>query len=931
MAMMVIVCGPVAWAQVDRLDQEKLMKELGDRGMSELLIRLLDVDPPKDPVKADRARIAQFMAQYGNPALGRQAQLAALENALKGYRSLIADHRDHANRPIWQVEIAELLLFDVLPKNHQLAAEFYEAGVVTSEQRKTFGDMATEALRMLIDADLRFFTLQSELPRQPEHADRVNSGAWAEWLNYKDVRLPFCLAHASLYVALLPADAPYFRTLRKDPLIPGQLQKDTPEAERQRLLTNAGERLEETLRSTSDTFGIRRPAQSVAGRALILLGKADDGRDLLTKVIAASRGDRVGLISRLVQAQSLLREGKSTEAEEAFDAAMRHPLVVDPAGGLIYRLLVADARHRVLLAGAERVPPAQRTKALEAAFSVYDKLFADPALAGQVEGIRNYVYRRWEASIPADQPLDSLPSAVLAGLAESLRTAGQNQVVEAVQLNQQGDADQAQQAFDAARAKLVRAVNAADALLKKQDIPDSQRARALFNKAYATYLANPSDHAAQLAAATVFTAMAADFSAHPDAAQAVALAVGLLHNLHLLDPRPPGVHEAYVKACEVLFKSYTATATADNERLYYGFYVLQAAGRYEEAADIYTGLPPGHADYWEAQRELIYCLRNVTRRDGLNPTARREARERLVREARRVLDETAEALRQGNGDKAKLLNTEGNVALVLTDLAIEEGNTGEALRRLDGWDTRFADDPQLLRMGMGKLILAYSQAGQLDNMVRVAADMLRNYPDAAAGIIDGLLLEIDGRIESLRRALALLGPGADPAPTRRDIDRLGQTAERLASMLLQWAQGRGVKDADLLPYRLIYARSLRVVGRNPDARKLLDEVAAQFPNDPRVLHESAETWYALGGNDNLQRAAALYKRLADGLAIARPLPPMYWNAWMRMMQIADTMRISTDRIPLRVRQLKVEDSNLGGDPYRSTLEALSRKYEIAGG
>jgi len=80
---------------------------------------------------------------------------------------------------------------------------------------------------------------------------------------------------------------------------------------------------------------------------------------------------------------------------------------------------------------------------------------------------------------------------------------------------------------------------------------------------------------------------------------------------------------------------------------------------------------------------------------------------------------------------------------------------------------------------------------------------------------------------------------------------------------------------------------------------------------------------------SLKQAARQYNKLIQGRQDTRD--DLYWNAWMRRLQINDRLNRQTDVIPRRVEQLRrTIDENLGGEPYQSTLEQLADKHRAGG-
>jgi hypothetical protein len=59
-------------------------------------------------------------------------------------------------------------------------------------------------------------------------------------------------------------------------------------------------------------------------------------------------------------------------------------------------------------------------------------------------------------------------------------------------------------------------------------------------------------------------------------------------------------------------------------------------------------------------------------------------------------------------------------------------------------------------------------------------------------------------------------------------------------------------------------------------------------------------------------------------------PSEWWHAWTRRLRINDILGEGTQDIPFRVRQLRLTDPMLGGEPFRTQLQRLENKYALGG-
>ena len=891
-------------AQVANLDQSTLIDALTDEGMNELLLHLIETEPPDDPVVQAQIEIAQHRLRYADGNLPRDQQLHAFDQALNRLRKLIADLPEHEQRPLWQTDLAEMLLVEYLGVIHQNASEFYQFGIPTAEQTQAVEDAAVEALELTTAASLQLFQLQTTLPRQSDHVEkRVNTGLWTRMMDdYGEKRTPFFLGQASQLVATLPDDHPYFR--RPNPHIPDR--RDAADEEKKRLVAHARQLLQPFVDDTSDQTGIRIPALSLIGRALLAIDEPDAAMQSLQAVITANRDDLFDLVAHLAAARANQIKGRFPTALDQLTAMEDHPLLKRT---LLYRLLVVDAQHRVLLAQADHAPANQRQAALTVAYQPYLNLLDSPSLGDDAAALRNFIFQRWAATLPPDQDPGSVPPVVRMAIGEMERIQGQNLAVESEKTGSDALMQQANRHLD----RSIRF----NQTLTGDDIPPSIRAQAMFNLGMAQYLADPRNLGNILGATSAFVKLADRMPDQPQAEEAIGYAMSLLRALHQLDQRPAGVDDAYREAAEVLFAKYPSSAAADNERLYYGYYVLVSAGRYVDAVDMLTTLPAYHPDYLAAQREALFALELAMQQASGQQQA--DIRDRLRNHAEQIQQEVA-----GSTNPAAR-SAHAAARLVLASAAVTEDQTDQAIRHLTGFEDTFEDQPQLVQIALERRIVALAQAGRMQQLASSATRMMRDFPDTASAVIDEVLARIDQRIEQLRAQADAEVGNLRRQERQGQAAQLAATALTLSELLVQWARDQNYDAQQMLPFELIHAKSLRLVGETRQATDITQRLIDTFPDDPDVMFSHAESLFTSDDRETLIRATRLYDRLIQGLPA--PYPPLWWNAWMRRLQINDRLDEGTADIPLRVRQLKRTDPDLGGPRYREVLERLAEKHQ----
>ena len=150
-------------------------------------------------------------------------------------------------------------------------------------------------------------------------------------------------------------------------------------------------------------------------------------------------------------------------------------------------------------------------------------------------------------------------------------------------------------------------------------------------------------------------------------------------------------------------------------------------------------------------------------------------------------------------------------------------------------------------------------------------------------------------------------------------------ASRLAHLLIKWAQRQQFNDEQMLPYQLVFIKSLRLAGDGTEALKRLSPLLERFSDDAEVAHHAGEIYFVLGGRENLFKATHYYDLIIASFRQA-PYPEIWWNAWMRRFQIMDNLDQQTQDIPLRVRRLQRIDAAMGGERFARQFQRLANKH-----
>jgi len=818
-------------------------------------------------------------------------------------------------------------LLDYLQGLHQSAPLFAEFGVTTEAQQQALATAGPEALALLTDAKLRLFNLRGEVGRDPSRSSQLQSSGLFSRLfdEYDRRRTPYFLAQAAYLVARLPDDSSYYQNLGKqtNPRIPDQ--QSTPKRERARLLDLADRELARFTGDLGGLSGVRDASVSLRARVMLARGRAEPALRLLDELLDGDDRGTAWLTAGLARAAAFWQEGKRESAIDGLNRLRADPTV---SGDLRYGLLVTDMTHRLMLAHAQQLPPNKRDAAIARSYQPYLQLLAGPLPGEQVKALRQFIYQRWESTLGDPGQTETLPPVVRLAISQVLRKKGQRIIEELDGLvEREPDTDTDTDADDSplreqAGSMLERAIKLAGTLTGPQVDP-AIRSQAMFNQAMAMHWTAPKDPVNRLKLTAILTDLADQMPDQPVAEDAIAASVLLLRELHRVQPTPPEVKEAYERAAGVLFSKFPTSAAADGERLYYGYAVLQAAGRYRDAIRMYLRVPFDHDDYFQAQRQLLISLSALYKQSEptAGPRVRRElsaAMKRVTTEAQQVQDSLV------NPDRARSARRAAATArLIGAELALGDREFDAVLKNLDGFERAYPGEDDLISQALEYRIVALTDAGRHEALAVEAKRMLEDYPDQAASVIDHVLSQAELRIERLQVKAAT----ADSVTRKSLLDKAqgqARAAAVLSGFLLDWANTQSLDAGRLLPFELIRAKTLRLSGQVQPAAEILRQLIHDFPDDAQVMLEYAQTLYDRGDEDSLIEAVRWYDRLITGLG--QPFPKEWWVAWMRRLQINDRLNEGTAEIPLRVRQLRMTDPNLGGPVTKRELERLEYKY-----
>ncbi|MEM9415239.1 MAG: hypothetical protein AAGA29_07170 [Planctomycetota bacterium] len=944
-----LLAGP-SWGQMEALRErdDQFIQGMREEGLSDLLGRFVErlgEDGELDPVAKAQLVIAQqeFLA---TESLARAVELsaqdpaqaeavffesrAAYEGLIDAQRTLIEENADDERVPMWQTDLAAMLLEVYLPTYHNNAIWFYEFGVPSSEQAQAYEDYAALAFEMTADARYRLERLIDRMARDGgELRGQLESmGIYFDLREeYAKRRVPFWYAHSAYYTALLPDDHPYYQNLGASQVV--RNQAGTVEAERTRLLEQSEATLLGGLLNDEE---IVASARLLAGRVLVASGDPDRVDEGIADYLEPVMGDNwQGYLASLAKARGLASIGEMETAIDRLSGMERHDFVAKQLlqGNINPRLIAADLMHLLLLEPAQEAGGAERTALLAEAYEMpYLALIGDEA-----DRFAPYLYTRWANEVGPDEDPTSLPPAVRMGIGQMKSNAGAviaNDLVRLAQVDPTANypIPAEREREEARRAELrvqaeeeLNRAMAFNETLVGEDVEGGIRDRGLmnlgFNKYYLAELAkyygggggNSDLIERYFEVAQYWATIGVDYPDSPLAENATTYAVSLLLNFDQMANTGAGgvtslrFRNAYREAADVLFANWPQSAAAHNVRVYTGFYVYELSGDLDDAVEVYAGMPREHPDYFEARRQMILAMQK--RYDNVSDEMRQMELTGAAEDTDASRQELARALAQ-HAENLERMRRELLTAAEFLELhASEEVDNGEDTRRRfsavtaragalvaiaamesDGGDAQAALD---LLEGFES---DYSPQGQLAGLVRQQAN-----PEQAAAQLDGLIQSAqERRILSLVQAAEL--------DNEDDLERIGRAAQDMIEAYPDVAAGvvNGVlqRIEDQIETFVIAREEALLPVNREDAQKNITNLANVAVQLSRLL-----VGWAKENNYEGARLLPFELGMCKALLLAeRPdeaIPLM--NAWLEMFpNNFDVVMLTADCIVADARQ-----------------------------
>ncbi len=957
--------------------------------------------------KLDESYNARDSGDLAKAEALRQEALKFFNDAMDARRAMIKEFYDHEERPLWQTDLVEMLLTEYLRAINNNAGEFYEFGVPDKEQKEAFEKYIPEAIEQISDADYRFFTLQGDLPRESDHVSkRVNTLIWQRMMDqYYKSRTPYFASLAAYYAAMLPESDQFWKNLGKNPKI--AKQKNNYKDERERLLREETvERLEKFFTNNDPEYAeLRRVANSLMGRAMIARGNVKEG---LAKIELSMPKDTPGmpplprglnnLTAQLGKIKGLAMDPKTVpdalKLAKDLVGETPHPMV---NSNLLMRVLVTDALHKLLVQQANLLTGEAKLKALDDAFRPYIEVMSSKNVDdSKRDKLRLFIYGRWESSIPENADLNTLPPIVVAAIGDMalLRAQGLNRDAAAKQAT---DPKAAEALRAQAAVKLNRSIDVSAKLMERTDLGAMAAGTALYNAAVSFYMLNERDMNNQLLAANLLLKMAQQYPDHPKASEGMVYSIGLLQQLYRQPGHPAAADYLYHQAFRTMIsEKYLTVPGNDFQRIEYAVNVL-TNDRPLAAALVLAGVASESPLYPSAQLEQMLFLQSAYHRalekkpEQAAPTAApvslqaprklpaffteppapvkecifdplpTKDADTLAKETIAIADNIIANVENWVG-KAKdeqaskaAVQTGAWGRLVRADMAIEhEKQFDQALSLLADFEQRYEGNTDLIRTMLAKRIVSYFKAGKIEEAVNESRNMMRNYPDEAAFVVERVLDDLNSQVQSIRNQ----AESTESATKRQDLlasaVKLQVAAKELAQILLDRALDpkRGLTPAQQLAPRLVYAKALmnnNEVDKAETIIKPLLEIEA-LKSQGQLQFTAAQIYYQMAmdsakadkakaitilDKNVLLRLSPLIKNIRKDAATNK-YPDLFWQSWLLTLQTSaalyelDNTRFADykKRIPMIVKQLQGTDPNLGGPRFKEEFLKLMTKYSL---
>ncbi|MCA9284117.1 MAG: hypothetical protein KDA22_02795, partial [Phycisphaerales bacterium] len=595
------------------------------------------------------------------------------------------------------------------------------------------------------------------------------------------------------------------------------------------LRRGAAPRLAELARRLSGTS--RNAARAAQALALLRLGQGDEAA-----VVAADLAvDPSATPLDRIRADMLLVE--CTAVREGAAAALRHLGRIErdetERGGLFAALLMAELRLRL----AEQTAPLEEARA----YATFEALI-ERAEATARSGVRAAVLQRL-SDAALDRP-DRIDASVLVAVAvadrpsvdEPLRARAEAALVRALQEASLTDLDRLLATATTARIQAAKGEVAAETVRE---------------------LVGACDRAARL----------------PEAGEALEFAAGLAVDLAR---RSPGAENLVIRdqALAAVLGHTPPVASIDRWRCEAARAALEA-GQLDVAMRLAGQVESDPS--WQVEAAFLAAAAARDKAIGASGPPAVQAWNAALAAAVRAVG----AARRGDTADPSMLDRQHELevrALVFqAEAELRSGRAEDALATLESIADR-ASPPPVVAESLRLRIAALQALGRPEDATAVVAAYAVAAPQRAWAVAAALLRTLAVQHHEL---LAALRDDEADALAREQMAPLAAALEGLL------ADPRTRPEDQLLDLQLqrLAAESRLAAGQPAAALAAFDRVLRAQPDALEALEGRAECLFALGGEECLAEAMALYKRIAAGCT--ESANEHFWLAELRMLQILD--------------------------------------------
>jgi tetratricopeptide (TPR) repeat protein len=901
MMVLAVFAGPVAAqdsgaappAEELRFDGNVFRHGLKRRGLDELLELHLRDFPPRDPGSRLLMERDIKLARFADPSLPRAERMAALTEANEMLARIIELRPDDSDRFDWMLTLGRSLVTEEAEPH--FAAIVYHGGSATDRLR--LGELSSRAIgileRVKSDIDAEFERMDGLSTAQFETLEK---SGFVEKLDRMAPEAEYRLLWAWFHDALSRStDDP----LRRDALL----------RVKSMLSGNAG-----LIDVPHEVSRVQAPSILLQGMTHRRLAERKDARETLDRAaaIVESLTDptmkaNAAWVADVAAIERIRTEMDGGLLDEALAMINRFALAAGNRDdqGFSLRLVAALLEREVwLIRVADAVQGDNRVDAARYRNAAWAPL---ARLAKREPDRREEIY----ALLNDKTPLDADPAgldpfqrcAMIAGLLRAASAASDTDGERTAQL--------LQRAVDIGR-DLLASAGEAEADL----VPE-----VLYNLGVAYQRQGRLQQAADS-----FLRIARERPDYGRAAQSAALAVQIASRLYEAQRTNDAARRVYFESLETLLQRFEASADAMYWRFFYAR-ALDDIGRHDEAARQYAKVDADHEHYLDAVHARFQSLGMLIAGKGPAPAsaveqqrlvaefldAQRAVVSRLVPAAAQEQDPARAAELKRYLASATIIHAEGHITPMLQ-------RPEKALEILDGFETKFGDEPGLIGRVYRTRMTALERLGRADEAVALIPAFVEKDAENAGPTLQSLYEA------AVVEWTALYEAGQDP-------EAKAEVALRIAQQVEAWTADPRF-SARVGSRRAVQLQSAQAQLRAGQAERALEAFAdllgvepptAEVPANAElaVVWGYAESLYLTG---KLQAALPLFNRIFLGTPATEPL---HFRALLRDLQArlelgqppADVLRV--------IQQHETLHPEIGpSGPTRTARELQALKRQV---